>query len=322
MKPAVRVLMALVWVLVGCAGAAAAGAPAALAAGGAGGGGGTHDMEDWVLYFNEEFDGPELNTRVWYPYHSTYGHTSNQLQCYTPGNVWVKNGYLHIQARRERYRCPSGVDRDREFTSGFLGTRENGVYFPRFARYEIRAAVPHGSAFWPAFWLRHRDSSSVVEIDVMEYMPALRPGRSQSVLHYSGTKNVARAFADFEPPSLTGSSFHTWAVEIEPGEAEKEVCFRFFVDGKELAFSTPASHPQGKPFCFIDREGAFDRYPGEGLFDIAINLALGGRAAVHPDGPIDKVMDGRDAHPDALPPALPAEYVVDYVRVWVRPERR
>ncbi len=85
----------------------------------------------------------------------------------------------------------------------------------------------------------------------MEYVPALRPGASQSVLHYAGTKNVARAFADFEEPSLTESGFHTWAV--------------------------------------------------------------------HPDGPFDKVMDGRDAHPDALPPVLPGEYIVDYVRVWVRP---
>ena len=72
----------------------------------------------------------------------------------------------------------------------------------------------------------------------MEYMPALRPGRTQSVLHYSGTKNMARAFADFEPPSLTESSFHTWAAEIEPGAAEKEICLRFFVDDEELVFST------------------------------------------------------------------------------------
>lgn len=298
--------------LLALGGAAAGAQPAAAAAA---------TLEGWVLYFADEFDGEALNTRVWFPYHSTYGHTSGQLQCHTPTNVWVRDGYLYIQGRREAYHCPSGVDRDRKFTSGFLGTRENGVYFPRFARYEIRAAVPHGSAFWPAFWLRHRDSSSVVEIDVMEYMPALRPGQSQSVVHYFGTKNLARAFADFEAPSLTESSFHTWSVEIEPGAAAQEICVTFFVDGKALDFYAPRAHPPGEPFCFIDEAGAFERYPGEGLFDIAINLALGGRPAVHPDGPYDQVMDGRSAHPEALPPVLPGEYVVDYVRVWVRPEQ-
>ena len=242
------------FVLVGCVNAIMRKGPVVVD--GSNGRGGVPTLEGWTLYFQDEFDSSTLDTSVWFPYHSTYGHTSNQLQCHTPNNVWVSDGHLYIQGRRENYHCPSGVDKDREFTSGFLGTRENGVYFPRFARYEIRAAVPHGSAFWPAFWLRHRDSSSVVEIDVMEYMPALRPGRTQSVLHYSGTKNMARAFADFEPPSLTESSFHTWAAEIEPGAAEKEICLRFFVDDEELVFSTPGSHPPGEPFCFIDHVGA------------------------------------------------------------------
>ncbi len=55
---------------------------------------------------------------------------------------------LHIVSKRETVTCPGGQTRN--FTSGFIGTREKGVYFPRFARFEMRAKLPHMNAMWKA----------------------------------------------------------------------------------------------------------------------------------------------------------------------------
>src|SRR3546814_2144470 len=83
----------------------------------------------WRLVWSDEFDGSAVDTSVWKPYHSTYGDGNRELQCLTPGNVTASGGQLTITARQERLTCPNGSTRD--YSSGFLGSREPGTYFPR-----------------------------------------------------------------------------------------------------------------------------------------------------------------------------------------------
>lgn len=265
----------------------------------------------WKLHWADEFDGRELDTEVWTPYHNTYGDGNNELPCLTPGNVSLKDGALHVVARRESVACPNGAQRD--FTSGFIGTREKGVYFPRFARYEMRGKVPHMHALWPAFWLRHRDGSQWAEVDVMEYFHMQVPGRTSATFHYDQTSNVAKGSAHFEASTTRPSGWHVWAAEIET--RGDRVCLSFFVDEQRMTFNGMAA---GEPHCFVDT-GPFARHPGEGLFDIAINMAVGGNWVGHPDGPLDTLTNGRKVDPQNVQPTtFPAEYVVDYVRVYVR----
>ncbi len=265
----------------------------------------------WNLYWADEFDGTALDETSWRMYHNTYGDGNNELACLTPNNVSVRDGKLHIVSRRETVTCPSGSVR--QFTSGFVGTRERGLYFPRFARYEMRGKVPHMNALWPAFWLRHRDGAAVAEVDVMEYFHASLPGKTSGTLHFNGVNNVAKGQTAFEAPTLN-PGWHTWAVEIEPGTGN-QICFRYFVDDVQMNFN---GRQPGQPFCIAD-SGPFSRYPGQPLFDIALNMAVGGNWVGHPDGPLDRLSNGNYVDPtNVKPTSFPTEYVVDYVRVYTR----
>lgn len=268
-------------------------------------------LDGWTLHYADEFDGGALDTSLWRRYHNSYGDGNNELQCYTPANVSVGGGFLTITAKRDTVSCPNSTVR--HFTSGFLGTREKGRYFPRHGRYEIRARVPHGNALWPAFWLRHRDGAAKAEVDVMEYFHAQFPGKSSGTFHYNDRKNVAMGHRFFETPTRS-PGFHVWAAEIEP--VDGRICLRFFVDGQFVDFN---GKPAGQPHCFED-EGPFSAYPGQGLFDMAVNLAVGGDWVGHPDGPLDRLSNGNPAaSAGVLPTTFPDAYVVDYVRVYVRP---
>ena len=161
------------------------------------------------LVWSEEFGGSSLDTRVWKPYHSTYGDGNNELACLTPGNVSVSGGSLKLTARREKLTCPNGSTR--QFSSGFLGTRETGTYFPRYGRFEIRAKVPHAQGLWPAFWLRHRNGSGVAEVDVMEYFHSQVPGKTTQTLHLDGRSNVSKRTTFVESPtSSPGGTRGRW----------------------------------------------------------------------------------------------------------------
>lgn len=267
---------------------------------------------DGALVWSDEFDGSKLNTAVWEPYHSTYGDGNNELQCHTPNNITVSDGTAKLTARRETVTCPGGSTR--QYTSAFLGTRETGTYFPRWGRFEIRAKVPHGQGLWPAFWLRHRSGSSTAEVDVMEYFHSQVPGRSTATLHLDGRYNISKNTRWFESPSYR-PGFHTWAVEITP--ADNGVLFRFFVDGTQM-------------HSFVDtRHRWAEQHSGKNLWDIAVNLSVGGNWVGHPAGSLGYLDELNRCAQGGTAPAncdddgvmraqFPATYEVDYVRVYAR----
>ena len=267
------------------------------------------------LYYIEDFNGSELDTTEWQPYNNTYGDGNNELQHYRPQNIEVSGGTAKFVSKREDFN-------GRDFTSGFVGTRELGRYFPRFGRYEIRAKLPHGQGLWPAFWLRHRDGSNVCEVDVMEYFHTQVPGRTTQTLHRDSQTNVVKQTTTVENPELI-SNWHTWAVDILP-ENTNDVRFRFYTNGIET-------------LSYLDVSPNWvTRHPGEPLFDIAVNLAIGGNPVGHPDDdPLGRLhLIGRCAigwttvgYPDdcavvasngwpILRANFPETYEVDYIRVW------
>jgi beta-glucanase (GH16 family) len=264
------------------------------------------------LHWADEFDGSSLNTTVWRPYHNTYGDGNNELACLTPANVRVGGGVLTISARREQVTCPGG--RTRSFTSGFVGTRETGTYFPSEAYFEVRAKVPHAQGMWPAFWLRHRQGSSVAEVDVMEYFHSQVPGRSTQTLHLDGRRNVAKRSVAFEAPT-SAPAWQTWGVAIERSGSGQR--FTFYTNGVAT-------------LAFTDNQATWaTRAPAGAMFDIALNLAVGGDWAGHPDDPLGVLSNlSRCAQGGTYPDAcrttgirraqFPETYQVDYVRVFTR----
>ena len=275
------------------------------------------------VVFGDEFDGSSLDTSRWKAYANTYGAANGEQQCNTPANATVADGTLVITAREETVTCADGSQR--QYTSAFLGSRETGHYYPAFAKYEIRAKLPHGQGLWPAFWLRHSGGSKVQETDILEYFEAAEPGHARQSLHFPSAKpptTVVEAF-DFEDPVAdTGGDFHTFAMELVPLDGERAK-FVFSIDGRTTYEYVPSS---------FDWLHDADQ---NAIWDIVVNMAVGGKWTGDPASQLGYYPQVNRCASDEKPPpdndpssctpvpgtrfqALPAEYIVDYIRVYQR----
>lgn len=181
----------------------------------------------------------------------------------------------------------------------------------------MRAKLPHGQGLWPAFWLRHKAGSSTAEVDIMEYFHATRPGQTSQTVHLPAEigSNVAKVNTFFETPTAT-PGWHTWAVEILALDASKQKAkIVFYQDGIKRHEYTPAKF------------GWLNNYDKTAMFDIAVNLAVGGTHAGHPDDTLAYsrytqlcLKPARGAPPcnnaGVLRASFPATYEVDYIRVY------
>lgn len=272
--------------------------------------------DGWTLVGGDEFDGPGLDTSKWKPYHNTYGDGNNELACLTPDNVRQGGGSLKITAERETVACPGGTTES--YTSGFIGSRETGTYYPKYARFEIRAKLPHAQGLWPAFWLRHRNGASTAEVDIMEYFHSQVPGRTTQTLHLDGRYNISKKTTTFENAQTPTPGWHTWAVEILPDP--NGVRFTFFLDGS-------ATH------TFVDTQHDWASSDPASTWDIAVNLAVGGKWVGVPDDSLGYLRDLNRCSISGTAPngcsstginrvdwSDPADstYEVDWVRVYTK----
>ena len=104
----------------------------------------------WRLDWSDEFDGATLDTRTWVAETGGNGWGNNELQYYTarPKNLRVSDGFLVIEAHRERYE-------NRDYTSARIKTA--GLKERTYGRYEARIKIPQGQGIWPAFWMLGAD---------------------------------------------------------------------------------------------------------------------------------------------------------------------
>ncbi|MCB0976840.1 MAG: glycoside hydrolase family 16 protein [Acidimicrobiales bacterium] len=270
----------------------------------------------WKYVGGDEFNDGRIDTTKWKEYHNTYGDGNKELACLTPDNVAEVGGALVIVSERKTTTCPSGSVR--KYTSGFVGSREVGRYYPMFGRFEIRARVPHAQGLWPAFWLRHRRGAPVAEVDVLEYFHSQRPGFGSAALHLDGRYNLLKKSVFFESPKAT-PAWHTWAVEIS--KVDTGIKFEYFMDEKSIG-------------SYIDTQHKWaDGTDPNATWDIALNQAVGGNWAGSPDGPLGYLDNlGRCAQGGTAPSGcvttginridwskpVDAAYAIDYVRVYTR----
>jgi beta-glucanase (GH16 family) len=275
----------------------------------------------WVYYGGDEFNDSALDRTKWKPYSNVYGYTNGQLECQTPNNVVEANGALTITSKKQSIKCATGEARN--YTSGFVGSRETGTYYPKFARFEMRAKLNHAQGLWPAFWLRHYKGASTAEVDIMEYFHSATPGKTATTLHLDGVHNVAQANTAFEASSAT-PGWHTWAVEIEPVDAanpNKAVRFTFYLDDKQ-AMQYVQQNPGWATAAADDK-----------TWDIALNQAVGGDWTGDPDGTLGYLAAINRCAQGGTPPSAckttginrvdwndpsATAYTVDWVRVYTR----
>jgi beta-glucanase (GH16 family) len=245
---------------------------------------------NWVLIWSDEFNGPDgagPDETKWVVESGGNGWGNNELQYYTARrkNVRQENGNLVIEAIKEKFTGPDGVQRN--YTSARMNTA--GRFSQQYGRFEVRTKIPWGQGIWSAFWLLGNDFSTkrwptCGEIDVMESF-GFTPSRIFGSVHGPGY---------FAGNALTSSytlskerfsdDFHVFAAEWEPRR------IRFYVDGQFYAARTPSDVPAGKAWVF------------DHPFFLLLNVAVGGDLPGRPDGST----------------VFPQRMLVDYVRVYSR----
>ncbi|MBL8891110.1 MAG: glycoside hydrolase family 16 protein [Planctomycetaceae bacterium] len=248
----------------------------------------SESSKDWVLVWQDDFDGARLDYSKWEVEVNAFGGGNNELQIYTdrPDNVRVADGRLILEARKDNASVQGTV---REYSSGRIRSKNRGDW--KFGRFEVRAKFPEGQGLWPAIWLMptaevYGTWAASGEIDIVEYK-GQEPNIVHGTLHYGETwPNNKYTGTKYQLPQGSFSSgFHDYALEWEAGE------IRWYVDGQ--LYQTQNKWKSGTaPF-----PAPFDQE-----FHLILNMAVGG---------------GFVGAPNAKTP-FPARMEVDHVRVFQR----
>ncbi|MBC7922473.1 MAG: glycoside hydrolase family 16 protein [Ferruginibacter sp.] len=174
--------------------------------------------QPWKLVWQDEFDGPRIDTTKWTPEVNDRGGGNEELQYYTarPENAYLKNSTLVIVAQREKYLTKA-------FTSARLNTRHKADW--QYGRFEVRAKMPKGWGLWPAIWMLPTDDRygpwpAGGEIDIAEVL-GREPSEVHGVVHFgSETPRHRRSSAgttQLKKGDFSGK-FHVFSVEWEARE--------------------------------------------------------------------------------------------------------
>ena len=286
----------------------------------------TSPSSDWVMVWNDEFDGTAINSRKWTYEVNCEGGGNGEKQCYTDSdeNAFVSDGTLKIVA------LPAEEGADLPYTSARMVTQYQGDW--KYGRFEARMKLPEGQGSWPAFWMMPTDSvyggwPRSGEIDIVEAVNlkvADEDGNVESDIH--GTLHYGKAWPDndssgqsytFPQDQNPADDFHTYAVEWQEGEirwyvddylyaTQQRSVRRFNSDGEV----TGLKHRGWFAEYFDQVSGELTTYwepaPFDQNFFLILNLAVGG------DWPENVNQLGIDAEAFALGQTLE----VDYVRVY------
>ena len=149
----------------------------------------------YELVWSDEFNGNSLNQTVWSIEVNGDGGGNGESQYYTnkEDNLFVRDGNLHIVAKREDYN-------GKAYTSGRINSK--GKVSARYGRMEARIKLPAGAqGQFPAFWMMGQNIDAVGwprcgEIDIMEQMcnnNVTSYRRTMSTLHWNANGSYAGA---------------------------------------------------------------------------------------------------------------------------------
>jgi beta-glucanase (GH16 family) len=285
---------------------------------------------EWLPVWSDEFDGDRIDPAKWGLEANCWGGGNDEQQCYTsrkddaPGaNAFVRDGVLHLVARRENFTGPNTPDGSGTttatlpYTSARLRTKNLQEW--TFGRFEIRARLPRGQGTWPAIWMLPTDSrygtwAASGEIDIMEAVnlgapsdaPGAAPGtpetRVHGTLHYGRVwPGNAHAGTWYTLPNgaSPADDFHVYALEWEHGE------IRWYVDGVHYATQSArwwySRYARDGQLVDAPFGAPFDR---RSKYHLLLNLAVGGNWAGNVNA------RGIDAS------AFPQTMQVDWVRVF------
>jgi beta-glucanase (GH16 family) len=244
-------------------------------------------LNSWNLVWQDEFEGERLDRANWTvevmpdPYNEELQYYPDRAD-HTPGaNVWIENGVLVIEARREDFA-------HRHYTSARINTKGKREFL--YGRFEARMRLPAEVGMWPAFWMLGGNIDAVGwpacgEIDIMEGKGRL-PNWTSGALHRGpdAGSNLITAGQYQLPTGDLHQDWHVFAVEWQPEQ------IRWYVD--DVLFQTVDKPAQVEPAYW-----PFDQH----RFFLILNLAVGGW------------FDSPHLPPEDM---QPQRLLVDYVRVY------
>ena len=187
----------------------------------------------------------------------------------------------------------AGTKVKKSYTSGRISTQNLKTF--TYGRFEVRAKVPNGQGYLPAFWLMANDENvygqwpRCGEIDCMEVM-GQDTKKLYGTIHYGNPHAESQGTYTIEDGKESFSDgFHTFTCDWEPGK------ITWYVDGKKY-------HEESNWHSTTEGQGTLT-YPApfDQPFYIILNLAVGGSWVGNPNEETSFVDN---------------PFVVDYVRVY------
>ena len=257
----------------------------------------TPKKEGYNILWSDEFNSKKLDENLWRREEREKGWTNNELQYYTKDekNGYIKNGKFVIKAYEEKVGTSTeiGSDDTSTFSSCKLRNTQDKAFM--YGRIEVSAKTPKGYGLWPAIWMMPKDEDvygqwpKCGEIDIMEVL-GHEVNKAYGTIHYGEPHAEEQGTVTLTGDKDFSNSFHTYAVEWEPGQIE------WFIDGESYLVVND---------WFTAVEGEDDKpYPApfNQEFCIQINLAVGGNWPGNPTPGSGYMKD--------------AKFEIDYVRVY------
>ena len=262
----------------------------------------------WKLTFSDEFDGDKVDATKWKRSDLWANQTlagNNEKQCYVPEAVSQEGGKLILTARSAKtpQAACKGANFDLSYTSGMVTTsgcnqwerRTACAALKRFSQaygyFEMRAKLPKGKGFWPAFWLVPADATWPPEIDIMEFL-GHESDTIYTTYHYNDAAGAHQKDGHaFKAATDFSKDFHTFAVDWKPG------LIVWYVDGVE-AFRTSGEKVTSKPMYILMNLAVGGNWPGDPNFFTRFPAAM----EIDYVRVYERVNDGL---PDERPPSEP-----------------
>ena len=187
----------------------------------------------------------------------------------------------------------AGTKVKKSYTSGRISTQNLKTF--TYGRFEVRAKVPNGQGYLPAFWLMANDENvygqwpRCGEIDCMEVM-GQDTNKLYGTIHYGNPHAESQGTYTIEDGEKSFSDdFHTFTCDWEPGK------ITWYVDGIKY-------HEESNWHSTTEGQGTLT-YPApfDQPFYIILNLAVGGSWVGNPNETTNFKNN---------------PFVVDYVRVY------
>ncbi len=187
----------------------------------------------------------------------------------------------------------AGTKVKKSYTSGRISTQNLKTF--TYGRFEVKAKVPKGQGYLPAFWLMANDENvygqwpRCGEIDCMEVM-GQDTKKLYGTIHYGNPHAESQGTYTIKDGEKSFSDdFHTFTCDWEPGK------ITWYVDGKKY-------HEESNWHSTTEGQGTLT-YPApfDQPFYIILNLAVGGSWVGNPNEETSFVDN---------------PFVVDYVRVY------